>query len=81
MSFWLAALVIVVLVVVGCLVGWFMGGWAKQKTLPPPTRFLDDDDPMARAVNRSFNTGEVVVWHEGDELPDPAGPTRKVQDV
>lgn len=40
--------------------------------------FFPADDPLTLAVNRAANTGEMVLWREGDPLPDPEGPVRKV---
>jgi hypothetical protein len=41
---------------------------------------LHPDHPMARAVNRAFNTGEVVSWEAGEPLPEPGGPEKPVHD-
>lgn len=30
---------------------------------------LEANDPLARAISKSFETGEEVIWNEGDPLP------------
>jgi hypothetical protein len=39
-----------------------------------------ENDPLTLAVNRAFNTGEVVEWNLGDKLPDPEGPIKPIED-
>lgn len=39
-----------------------------------------ENDPLTLAVNRAFNTGEIVFWEEGDPLPDPEGPIRPLDE-
>lgn len=43
---------------------------AAERTISGPdgTR-MDPDSPLARAINKSWRTGETVVWNEGDPLP------------
>lgn len=38
-------------------------------------------DPLTLAVNRAFNTGEVVSWTRGEPLPDPDGPILPMESV
>ncbi len=30
---------------------------------------IDPDSPLARAINAAFQSGEMVIWNEGDPLP------------
>jgi hypothetical protein len=56
--------------------------WFRRKAKQPASEshFLAEDDPLAAAVNRAWNTGEAVFWKEGDPLPKPDGPVRPVED-
>jgi hypothetical protein len=76
---WLFAVVVVLVVVVGLVVVWSRREVGRNRRMSAVEQeWLDENDPLARAVNRAFNTGEPVLWHEGDPLPEPGGPVRRV---
>lgn len=54
-----------------------MKWWRRKKKENP---YHPDADPLTLAVNRAFNTGEMVVWREGDPLPDPEGPVKPIEE-
>lgn len=46
---------------------WFKNLFDKKEESPDPEQW---DDPMARTINRAWQTGEAIYWTKDDPLPD-----------
>lgn len=55
-----------------------MWRWFRKKTKPEPEPVVLG--PLTAALSRAWNTGETVVWREGDPIPDPGGPVIRLPD-